>query len=171
MAIVDANKAQKQHNKRIITCLGLAIILIVCVSLSVRTSGLDGILYGAIAALVLAGIILHAMRATQMQIVTVTLDNRAAEYVHEAIDNNNGELRLLAHRVSAKDYRVREEEARERNSIQPEEGGFLFLEIETKDENAGKDVIEVRGINSGEYKILRCKCQSDLFARVKRMRT
>lgn len=160
MAIVDANKAQRQHNRRIFTCLGLAIILIVCVSLNVRTYGLDGIVYGVIAALFLAGLILHAMRASQMQIVPVTLDDRAAEFVQQAIQNNSGDLRLLAHRVSAKDYRIREEEARQRNSIQPEEGGFIFLEIETKDTNAGKNLIEVKGINSGEYNILRCKCQS-----------
>jgi hypothetical protein len=160
MAMVDAKMAQKQRTHRILTCLLLAIMTIISISLSIRFSGLDGILYGAIFAIILAGNVLHIMRASQLKIVPIVLDKRAAEYLEEALRSDSSEIRFLAHRVSTQDYRIREEEARERNSIQPEEGSFIFLEIETKDANAGKDKIEVKGMNSGDYIIFRCKCQS-----------
>ena len=78
MAMVDAKMAQKQRKHRILTCLCLFIMTIISISLSIRFSGLDGILYGVIFAILLAGNVLHIMRASQLKIVPIVLDKRAA---------------------------------------------------------------------------------------------
>jgi len=157
VAVVDAKKTQKQGKDRVFAGAALMAFILASVAVAAKFAGVDGAIIGAVVSIVGSVSILSKIRSGQTHIVDVELDQKAQSFLDQI---ESGDIRLLAHRVSAKDYRLREEEARQRNSIQIEEGGFIFLEIDTTDPNTGKSVVEVKGVVLGDYMIFRCKCQS-----------
>ncbi|MFX5522217.1 amino acid transporter, partial [Acinetobacter baumannii] len=74
-----------------------------------------------------------------------------------SLSSHQGEIRILAHRYGMKDFQEKEQSSRWVHSIQPEEGDFIFLEVELSDTSEfTEDLLEVRGVIENGYKILRC---------------
>ena len=67
------------------------------------------------------------------------------------------EIRLLAHRAGMRDFAENERKSRAVHSIQPEEGDFIFVEVELSDASEfTMDLLEVRGEKEGQHMVLRC---------------
>ena len=94
-------------------------------------------------------------RTTELRTERIDIDKTAQSFIDEAA--RRGEVQLVAHRRrtgSEAEYAAEEKEQREDNHIPPDEP-ILFLEVEVEDASEFADVLEVKGVRVGEYKVLR----------------
>lgn len=104
-----------------------------------------------------ASLVSRAIRATELRIQRIVLDESASKYIHEAHNSYMGTVRILAHRPGGTDYATKEKEARDTHSIQGPEGNFIFLEVSLKDASDFiEDCLEVKGYEVDGYQVLRC---------------
>jgi hypothetical protein len=74
-------------------------------------------------------------------------------------EESQGAIRLIANRLNTGDvqeYFLKEKEVREDNHI-PANDPILFLEIHVSDASEFADVIKVKGVQVGDYRILRAE--------------
>lgn len=120
----------------------------------------DGLLiaFFFVISIVLISLISRALRTTELRAERVELDETAQSFVGEA--SESGGLHIVAHRrrsgQSPEEYAAKEAEQREDNHI-PTGESVLFLEVEVEDPSEFADVVEVRGVRVGRYKILRAE--------------
>lgn len=125
-------------------------------NMSERPEGLQIALF-FIVTILITSIVSRALRATELRVECVKMDDVALSFINEAMKSKWGEIRLLAHRHGMKDHRTKESESRLVHSIQKEEGDFIFLEVELSDASEfSEDLLEVTGHVEGGFKILRC---------------
>jgi hypothetical protein len=125
-------------------------------NMSERPEGLHIALF-FIGCILFASILSRAMRATELRVEDVRIDWKGLSFIEEALHSHGGEVRLLAHKHGMRDFREKERHARLVHSIQPEEGDFIFLEVELSDASEfSEDLLEVTGHEEDGYKILRC---------------
>ena len=108
-----------------------------------------------VAAIVLSSLVSRAWRTTELRAERIDLDAMAKRLVWEAAVG--GEIHIVANRRQAGDeleYAEKVKEQREDNHI-PEDVPILFLEVDVEDPSEFEDVIEVRGVEIGPYKVLR----------------
>lgn len=99
----------------------------------------------------------RALRSIELRISSVTLDDKARQFIDEAKLHALGEVRLLAHRPGGSSYAVKEAESRDIHSITIPEGDFIFLEVSLSDASDFiDDCLEVNGYEIEGYKVLRC---------------
>jgi hypothetical protein len=100
----------------------------------------------------------RAKRSLELRHKSVELDEEAKRFIEEASEGD--EIHIIAHHHlgdDPQDYARKLEEQREYNRV-PEDLPVLFLEIEVGDPSEfEEDVLEVRGVQVGEYKALRAK--------------
>ncbi|MFN0084151.1 MAG: amino acid transporter [Blastocatellia bacterium] len=114
-----------------------------------------------IASLFILGIIAlsfssRALRSTELRVDGVELNDIAAEFLEEA---KRGTIRIIANRQDQGDvdeYRLKEKEERWNNHIPPNDP-VLFFEVRPGDVSDFSGVLKVRGVQVGNYKILRTK--------------
>lgn len=110
-----------------------------------------------IGSILFASILSRFMRATELRVEKVQIDEKAQGFIEQMLTTHRGEVRLLAHRHGMKDFKQKEAFARLAHSIQDEEGDFIILEVELSDASEfSEDLLEVRGYEESGYKILRC---------------
>ena len=98
----------------------------------------------------------RGLRATELRVARVQMDDTARRFVAEATQAHQGEIRILAHRPGDTDYEAKEQISRWRHSIQPPEGDFIFLEVALKDaSDFSADVLTVTGVEANGHRILR----------------
>ena len=125
-------------------------------NMSERPEGLQIALF-FIACVLLASVISRAVRATELRVEHVQLDAKASSFIDAALQENMGEIRLVAHRYGMRDHKEKEQFARMVHSIQKNEGDFIFIEVKLSDASEfSEDLLEVTGHEEGGYKILRC---------------
>jgi hypothetical protein len=108
-----------------------------------------------IAAIILISLVSRVSRSTELRTESIEMDETAQKFIDEAAER--GEIHLVAHRRrtgSREEYANKEREQREDNHI-PAEERILFLEVEVEDASEFADVLEVRGVQVGDYKVLR----------------
>jgi hypothetical protein len=96
------------------------------------------------------------MRSTELRVDDVELNDTARQMIEEA---KRGTIRIIANRQDKGDvdeYRLKEKEERWNNHI-PEGDPVLFLEVRPTDASEFSGVMKVRGLQVGNYKILRTK--------------
>ena len=104
-----------------------------------------------------ASLISRAMRATELRVQKIVLDDTAKGFIDDAKKNFLGQIRILAHRPGGTDYATKEKEARETHSIQSPEGNFIFLEVSLKDaSDFMEDCLEVHGHIVDGFQVMRC---------------
>ncbi len=104
-----------------------------------------------------ASLISRAARATELRVQKIDLDQTAQEFIDQARNSYEGQIRILAHRPGGTDYATKEKEARDTHSIQNPEGNFIFLEVSLKDaSDFMEDCLEVHGHAMDGYQVLRC---------------
>ncbi|MEU7822906.1 amino acid transporter [Catellatospora sp. NPDC049133] len=118
----------------------------------------DGIAISAmfILAIVVISLISRAARTTELRVKHIEFDTRARQFVTDSIDHD-GQLNLIANRRQAGDvaeYSAKEREQRGMNPV-PGRADVLFLEIDVVDPSMFSDVLQVAGVQVGEYRVLR----------------
>ncbi len=99
----------------------------------------------------------RALRSIELRISSVTLDEKARQFIEEAKVHALGEVRLLAHRPGGSSYAHKEAESRDIHSITIPEGDFIFLEVSLSDASDFiDDCLDVNGYEIEGYKVLRC---------------
>lgn len=114
-----------------------------------------------IASLFILGIIAvsfvsRALRSTELRVDAVELSDTARQFIEEA---RNGTIRIIANRPDrgdADEYRLKEKQERWNNHIPPDEP-VLFLEVRPGDVSDFSGTIKIRGVQVGNYRILRTR--------------
>ncbi len=109
-----------------------------------------------IAAIVTVSFFSRALRSTELRVDKVELGDTAKAFVEAA---GRGAIRIIANRPDRGDvdeYRLKEKQERWNNHI-PADDPVLFLEIRPGDASDFSGVLEVRGVQVGNYRILRTK--------------
>jgi hypothetical protein len=119
----------------------------------------DGIVIALffIAAIVAVSLVSRVQRSTELRQERIDIDEAAKVFVEQAA--GGGDIHIVAHRRRTgndpAEYERKEREQREDNHI-PEEQPILFLEVAVEDASEFTDVLEVRGVEVGGHKVLRC---------------
>ncbi len=109
-----------------------------------------------IGAIILTSLISRVWRSTELRVERIEIDETARQFITE---QGQGAIRLIANRLNAGDvqeYFLKEKEVRQDNHIPPGDP-ILFLEIMVGDASEFADVIRVKGIQVGDYHILRAE--------------
>jgi hypothetical protein len=117
-----------------------------------------------IASMFIGGIIVisfisRALRSTELRVERMELNYLARAFIEEA---KNGTIRIVANRPDAGDideYRLKEKQERWNNHI-PADDPVLFFEVRPGNVSDFSGVLKVRGVQVGNYKILRAKSPS-----------
>lgn len=107
-----------------------------------------------IIAIISTSLISRVWRSTELRIDRVELDATAQRFIAEA---SRGTIRLIANQPNnrdAEEYILKEREARNDNHIPPD-APILFLEIDIGDTSDFTDVLEVHGVETHGYRVLR----------------
>ena len=143
--------------RRVTFCLISAIF--VYASINVIFTRPDGLVISlAFTTLVLiTSITSRALRATELRIGKVCLDERATSFIKKSCNRRQGQVRILAHKHDDHEYEKKVQEARITHSVQTAEGDFIFLEVSLGDASDFMDeTLEVTGHDEDGYQILRC---------------
>lgn len=98
----------------------------------------------------------RALRSTELRVDGVELNDLAKQFIEEA---KNGTIRIIANRQDRGDvdeYRLKEKEERWNNHI-PAHDPVLFFEVRPGDASDFSGLLKIRGVQVGNYKILRTK--------------
>jgi hypothetical protein len=110
-----------------------------------------------IASVLIASVLSRAIRATELRIEKIHIDNKALNFIDQALSSHMGEVRLLAHRYGMKDFKEKETRSRIVHGVGKEEGNFIFLEVELSDTSEfAEDLLEITGSEENGYQIFRC---------------
>ncbi|WP_222105966.1 amino acid transporter [Catellatospora sichuanensis] len=135
----------------------LTLVLLYALGENIREKP-DGIAISAmfIAAIVVISLISRAARTTELRVKHIEFDERARRFVTDSIAHD-GQLNLIANRRQAGDvaeYAGKEREQRGMNPV-PGRADVLFLEIDVVDPSMFADVLQVTGVQVGQYRVLR----------------
>ncbi|BAY08639.1 APC family permease [Calothrix sp. NIES-2098] len=109
-----------------------------------------------ISAIIITSLVSRVWRSTELRVERIEIDEKARQLIAE---QSRGAIRLIANRLNAGDeeeYFLKEKEVREDNHIPPTDP-ILFLEVMVADASEFTDVIQVQGVQVGDYRILRAE--------------
>ena len=109
-----------------------------------------------IATIVLTSVISRVVRATELRVERIELDEAARTFIAEA---SRGTIRIVANQCDTGDeaeYRVEGQQKRKHNHIPPGEP-ILFFEVTVCDASDFTDVLRVKGVQIEGHKILRAQ--------------
>ncbi len=109
-----------------------------------------------ILSIIVVSFISRALRSTELRVDSVELNDTARQFIEEA---KQGTIRIIANRQDRGDvdeYRLKEKEERWNNHIPPNDP-ILFFEVRSGDASDFSGLLKVRGVQVGNYKILRTK--------------
>jgi hypothetical protein len=109
-----------------------------------------------IGSIIIVSFISRALRSTELRVEGVELNETAREFIEQA---KKGTIRIIANRPDRGDvdeYRLKEKQERWNNHI-PSDEPVLFFEVRPGDVSDFSDVLKVRGVQVGNYKVLRTK--------------
>ncbi|PYE54191.1 hypothetical protein DES52_106157 [Deinococcus yavapaiensis KR-236] len=108
-----------------------------------------------IATVIFVSILSRVRRSTELRAERVDVDEKARALLAEAA--SRGTIRFIANQLDAGDvaeYTEKEHEVRIETHL-PSSDPVIFLEVQVADPSEFADVLEVRGVEVGPYKILR----------------
>lgn len=111
-----------------------------------------------IATIIITSLVSRVWRSTELRAGLIEMDETASYFIAEE-QESQGTIRLIANRLNVGDeqeYFLKEKEVREDNHIPPTDS-ILFLEIQVSDASEFADIIRVRGVQVGDYRILRAR--------------
>jgi len=120
----------------------------------------DGIMISAlfIAGIILVSLVSRVSRTTELRVESVEFDDVARQFIADSLAFD-GALDLVANKRktgSQLEYAEKEDEQRGMNPV-PGSADVLFLEIEVTDPSGFSDVLHVRGVEVGDYRVLRAQ--------------
>jgi hypothetical protein len=118
----------------------------------------DGIAISAffIAGIVIISIVSRVYRATELRVEKIEFNATARRIISEAL-TADGKLNIIANRKQVGDVDEYADKVASQRSMNPIPTGakVLFLEVEVVDPSAFSQTLKVRGVEVGEYNILR----------------
>jgi hypothetical protein len=117
----------------------------------------DGIMIALffVGAIILTSFVSRIWRTTELRTEKIEADESAQRFISEA--NTGEQIHIIANRRQTgdeRDYYLKEKEQREHTCI-PSDTPILFLEVDVEDPSEFEDVLEVRGVEVGGYRVLR----------------
>ena len=109
-----------------------------------------------IASIIGLSLVSRVMRSTELRIHGVEADEAAALFIDQAA--TTGQVRVIANRPGVGDvaeYAAKIREARDTHQLKPWEP-VLFVEVATSDASEFSNVLKVRGVEIGPFRVLRC---------------
>lgn len=109
-----------------------------------------------IGAIIITSFFSRGLRSTELRVEGVELNDIAKEFIEEA---KKGTIRIIANRPDRGDvdeYRLKEKQERWNNHI-PADDPVLFFEVRPGDTSDFSGVLRVRGVQIGQYRVLRTK--------------
>ncbi|HMV85738.1 MAG TPA: amino acid transporter [Blastocatellia bacterium] len=109
-----------------------------------------------IVAIIVVSIVSRALRSTELRVDGVELNETARRFIEET---KSGTIRIIANRQDKGDvdeYRLKEKEERWNNHI-PSNDPVLFFEVRPSDASDFSGKLTIRGVQVGNYRILRTK--------------
>ena len=136
---------------------GLVTLVFVYALVATEVQRPDGIVISLffIGAIVVTSLISRVTRSTEVRHERIEIDETAQRFIEEAA--GEGELHIVANRRQMGDereYAEKEREQREDNHI-PLGEPILILEVDVDDPSEFEDVLEVRGVEVGGYRVIR----------------
>ncbi len=109
-----------------------------------------------IAAIIVVSLVSRVRRSLELRQERIEIDEKAQKFIEAASEGD--EIHIIAHRRRFSDdpdeYARKLFEQREYNHI-PEDVPVLFLEVDVEDASEFADVLEVKGVEIGGYRVLR----------------
>jgi hypothetical protein len=108
-----------------------------------------------IASIIVTSLVSRVLRSTELRIQGVDTDEAATLFIDQAA--TTGQVRVIANRPGAGDvaeYAAKIREARDTHQLKPWEP-VLFVEVATSDASDFSNVLKVRGVEIGPFRVLR----------------
>ncbi|ACC80965.1 APC family permease [Nostoc punctiforme] len=152
---LSAHRHREKRARLIFATITLLFLYTTIVNIIERPEGIRiaGFFIGAI---IFTSLVSRVWRSTELRAERIEVDELAAQFLAE---ESQGAIRLIANRLNKGDvleYFMKEKEVREDNHIPPNDP-ILFLEIQVSDASEFADIIKVRGVQVGDYRILRAE--------------
>lgn len=109
-----------------------------------------------IGAIILSSLVSRVWRSLELRVERIEIDENASRFIAE---ESRGAIRLIANRLNegnVREYALKEQEVRDDNHIPPTDP-ILFLEIQVSDASEFANIIRVKGVEVGGYRILRAE--------------
>jgi hypothetical protein len=109
-----------------------------------------------IASIIVMSLVSRVLRSTELRIHGVDADEAAELFIDQAA--TTGQVRVIANRPGVGDvaeYAAKIREARDTHQLKPWEP-VLFVEVATSDASEFSNVLKVRGVEIGPFRVLRC---------------
>jgi hypothetical protein len=152
-AAVAVTLAQQRH-RWLFGAITVIFVYTTVLNMIERPEGLK-IATAFILAIVASSLVSRVLRSTEIRIEGIDYDEKALEFIREAAGRRS--LRIIASRPNTgavEEYARKFQEARQSHHL-PSKDVVLFLEIQPGDASEFSDVLHVRGVDAGGYKILR----------------
>jgi hypothetical protein len=152
---LSAHRHREKRAKLIFGIITLLFLYTTVVNIIERPEGIRiaGFFIGAI---IFTSLVSRVWRSTELRTERIEVDELAGQFLAE---ESQGAIRLIANRLNTGDvqeYLLKEKEVREDNHIPPNDP-ILFLEIQVSDASEFADIIKVKGVQVGDYRILRAE--------------
>jgi hypothetical protein len=152
---LSAHRHQQKRARVVFAIITLLFLYTTVVNIIERPEGIRiaGFFIGAI---IFTSLVSRVWRSTELRAERIEVDELAEQFLAE---ESQGAIRLIANRLHTGDvleYFMKEKEVREDNHIPPNDP-ILFLEIKVSDASEFADVIKVKGVHVGDYRILRAE--------------
>ena len=109
-----------------------------------------------IALIIVMSLVSRVLRSTELRIHGIDADEAAEMFIDQAA--TTGQVRVIANRPGVGDvaeYAAKIREARDTHQLKPWEP-VLFVEVATTDASEFSNVLKVRGVEIGPFRVLRC---------------
>jgi hypothetical protein len=109
-----------------------------------------------IASIIVLSLVSRVLRSTELRIQGVDADEAAEMFIDQAA--TTGQVRVIANRPGVGDvaeYAAKIRDARDTHQLKPWEP-VLFVEVATTDASEFSNVLKVRGVEIGPFRVLRC---------------
>ncbi|MEA5627413.1 amino acid transporter [Nostoc sp. UHCC 0251] len=152
---LSAHRHRQKRARLVFGIITLLFLYTTVVNIIERPEGIRiaGFFIGTI---IFTSLVSRVWRSTELRAERIEVDELASQFLAE---ESQGVIRLIANRLNAGDvleYFMKEKEVREDNHIPPNDP-ILFLEIQISDASEFADVIKVKGVQVGDYRILRAE--------------
>ncbi|OYD97723.1 amino acid transporter [Nostoc sp. 'Peltigera membranacea cyanobiont' 210A] len=152
---LSAHRHRQKRARFVFGIITLLFLYTTIVNIIERPEGIRiaGFFIGAI---IFTSLVSRVWRSTELRAERIEVDELANQFFAE---DSRGTIRLIANRLNkgdALEYFMKEKEVREDNHI-PANDPILFLEIHVSDASEFADVIVVKGVQVGDYRILRAE--------------
>jgi hypothetical protein len=157
-AFAVALSARRRRSKKGTVIFGAITLVFVYTTITNIIERPEGIRIAAffIGAIIVTSLVSRVWRSTELRMEKIEIDETARRFI---VEESRNTIRLIANRPNegdVREYFLKEREVREDNHIPPMDS-VLFLEIQVADASEFADIVRVKGVRVGDYRILRAE--------------